>query len=118
MNTEKFEQIANTLIDVCKGTLINKAREYSRSDDRLHNFYRAAEIKKCHPVDALTGMKLKHDVSIYDICKDVMDGKFVHPTLLTEKIVDSINYLILLNALILEIQDNKSKLQEDVKQDS
>ena len=78
-----------------------KADEYA-TDDRLHNFKVAAELQNCTPIKALAGMMCKHTVSVYDLVNDVENGKTVPIELWNEKIGDSINYLLLLTALIEE----------------
>jgi hypothetical protein len=78
--------------------LDNKAKEYA-TEDRLHNFKRAAEILHTTPQQALAGMFVKHLVSVLDLIEGL-----VLPTtqLINEKIGDAINYLILLEAILKE----------------
>lgn len=98
MNTEQFNAIINEQIKRCTDTLIVKAKEYA-TDDRLHNFKVAAELEGITPVAALAGMMSKHTVSVYDMCTS---GAEYPIELWNEKIGDSINYLLLLSALVRE----------------
>jgi hypothetical protein len=78
--------------------LITKAREYA-TEDRLHNFKVAAALQGCTPAQALAGMMAKHTVSVYDMARN---GREYPQALWDEKITDSINYLLLLAAVVRE----------------
>ncbi|NMC10240.1 MAG: hypothetical protein GYA39_04580 [Methanothrix sp.] len=89
-------------MQICNSTLQIKAKEYGTTD-RLHNFKMAAAIQGVEPETALLGMWAKHLVSVIDIIHDIeQHGKLPTKELLSEKITDSINYLLLLEALIEE----------------
>ena len=85
MTTEKFNDIINRQIERCKSILCSKAEGYATAD-RLHK-------------QALMGMVAKHTVSVADMC---MSGEAYPQELWDEKITDSINYLLLLSALVRE----------------
>lgn len=103
MNHETFCNLAAKRFQACQDILASKSKEYSRSGDKLHNFRAAAQIFGWQPEEALLGMKVKHDVSIIDIVEDIASsGALPDEKLLAEKITDSINYLVLLEALITE----------------
>ena len=76
----------------------SKAKEYA-TEDRLHNFRVAAVIQRVSAKDALAGMMAKHTVSVYDMCGS---EETFSQELWDEKITDSINYLLLLRALVQE----------------
>ena len=81
--------------------LLTKKKEYTGDNtDRLSAFKMAAALQNCDPKAALAGMMSKHVVSIYDMCY----SNLLHFELeqWDEKITDSINYLILLKALVKE----------------
>lgn len=101
MTTEEFNKAIDERITMCLDTLIVKAKEYA-TDDRLHNFKVAAKIQNCTPITALGGMMCKHTVSVYDLINDFESGVKVPVELWDEKIGDSINYLLLLSAMIRE----------------
>ena len=102
MNHETFCALVAKRFQACQGILASKSKEYSRSGDKLHNFKVAGQMLGCSPEVALIGMKVKHDASVVDIILDIKDGKLPDEALLSEKITDSINYLVLLEALITE----------------
>ena len=104
MRTEQFEEVINNRIETCKSVLCSKAEEYA-TDDRLHNFKVAGELQKSK---ALGGMMAKHTVSVYDLIDDYEQGKAISKEMWAEKIGDSINYLLLLTAL-LEEDENVDK---------
>ena len=97
MTTETFEKVVGDTLRHCTDTLIVKAREYA-TEDRLHNFRVAAGLEGISPRQALAGMMAKHTVSVYDMCR----GGEYSAAMWDEKICDSINYLLLLRALVKE----------------
>lgn len=99
MTSENFIKVAVEQVDFCMALLGVKGDEYdSDTSDRLHSFKVAAEMQHVTPKQALAGMMAKHTVSIYDMCAE---GKHSVEKW-TEKITDSINYLLLLKAMIVE----------------
>ena len=101
MTSERFNRVLDSVIKKCTDTLGKKAEEYA-TNDRLHNFKTAASLLNCSPIMALTGMMAKHTVSVYDLIQEHEQGVYIPQELWDEKIGDSINYLILLSALITE----------------
>jgi hypothetical protein len=102
MNTEDFNKVVDARIEKTKATLIKKAAEYSSDEDRLHNFKIAGRINGETPEKALWGMMAKHLVSVIDIIADSNRGKLPSASMRDEKLGDAINYLILLEALLIE----------------
>ena len=85
-----------------RATFQVKAEEYATIDNRLHNFDVAARILDVTPEQALQGMMMKHIVSVLDL----IEWTSSKPEKLTnqvidEKLGDTINYLILLESLLL-----------------
>lgn len=77
-----------------------KAAEYAGDSDRLHNFRKAAALQGETFAQSLGGMLAKHVVSVYDLIdKDSIDTPI---EVWNEKITDSINYLLLLKAIVVE----------------
>ena len=103
MDSNMFNEIVNNRIDKIKSVLSSKASEYA-SEDRLYNFKVAAQINGCTPKRALWGMASKHLVSVMDL---VIDRVQSSEYLINEKVGDMINYLILLEALLMEELVNK-----------
>ena len=111
MKTERFNQIINTQLGSCKDILQYKAKEYA-TEDRLHNFRVAASLQGVPAKNALSGMMAKHTVSIYDMCGS---EESFSQELWDEKITDSINYLLLLRALVQE--DELDKVDVHIPED-
>jgi hypothetical protein len=109
MNTAQFDKVVEHRLSESKRVLIEKAKEYAKDeDDKLHNFNRAAQITGECREKALFGFFLKHLVSVMDIV-DEMNAKSTYipnKALVEEKIGDSINYLLLLEA---SIEDKRNK---------
>lgn len=102
MDTEQFEDIVvNNRLYLTEKVLGSKADEYARGD-RLSNFKKAAELMNCTPERALFGFVTKHIVALSDFVNDLEDGLNQTPERWTEKTGDIINYMILLEALVIE----------------
>ena len=104
MQTEVFNKIVGVQLATCGKTLLYKGREYApdaevSSVDRLAHFKKAAAIMGTSQKAALLGMLTKHIVSISDMCTD---GNEYGMSRWTEKITDSINYLLILRAVVEE----------------
>ena len=102
MTQEKFQEVLNIRLSDIIGVLNNKAAEYSRSNDRLHNFKRGAATLQEIPEAYCMQLAFKHVVSILDMIDDLKDNKASTIEVWREKIGDAINYLILLEALVIE----------------
>ncbi len=99
MKTEEFNGILRLRLEKIGKVLGSKAEEYAHGGDRLHNFKIAGRILGVNQVNALWGMAVKHLVCI----QDLVDGNLEpEPAMIDEKIGDMINYLILLEAALLE----------------
>lgn len=101
MKPERFENILDAQIERVRDVLVVKAAEYA-TEDRLANFKKAAHLRGCGVSQAISGMMVKHTVSVFDM---VESGKEYSLDLWDEKITDHINYLILLRAALVEIAD-------------
>lgn len=101
MNIDTFNQVIQEQLATCANLLVSKGDEYVPDDegDRLSAFKKAAAIINGTPKEALLGMLAKHLVSVSDMCSD---GRTYTRERWTEKITDSINYLLLLKALVEE----------------
>lgn len=102
MNAKDFDKIVADRMDWCRQTLGAKGDEYAREGDRLWNFKVAARKLNCHPAEALAGMMVKHTVSVDDIIDGLAKGIVPPKGLVSEKIGDSIDYLLLLEGVIEE----------------
>jgi hypothetical protein len=87
-------------------TLADKSGDYSNDSDRLWNFNQAAQFLGKTPEQALYGMMLKHVVSVTDIIFG--HKKSYSREYLDEKLGDWINYLILLEAVLVDRLNQKT----------
>lgn len=103
----EFDKVLEARIEKMQATLGSKGKEYSAGGDRLHNFKVAAmlESKPQTPEQALWGMMKKHLVSIIDIVDGTGRGEFPSHDTRNEKIGDAANYLVLLEALLIEREE-------------
>lgn len=86
--------------------LLRKNASYNPDRDVLASFRRAAAITGSTPEQALGGMLSKHVVSIYDLLeKQGPDMDRIPVEVWDEKILDVINYMILLRAILLEVPE-------------
>lgn len=99
MNAEEFNQVFQEVFRASRDVLVAKANEYADDVDRLRNFKQAAHLKGVTQREALAGMMAKHTVSVYDLCGQTFDTPLEK---WDEKIIDHINYLILLRAIVVE----------------
>lgn len=100
MVSKEFEVIVKQQFDNCYDVLFEKAKQYNiGTDDRLHAFKAASAFEGISTKQALFGMLTKHLVSLSDMIRQ--DG--THSLeVWEEKITDSINYLLLLKAVVEE----------------
>ena len=109
MNNEMFNKVTEERVKMCIDVMCKKSDEYATDNDKLHNFKVAGALQGCSDVKALGGMMCKHTVSVYDLINDFEHGKNISIDLWNEKIGDSINYLLLLNAMVIEHELDKQK---------
>ena len=99
MNNEAFRKNLDDVHEKVELVLGAKGEEYATDTDRLHNFKIAAHMQGITDKEALGGMMAKHTTSVYDM---IADGKPHSMEKWDEKIIDHINYLILLRAIVVE----------------
>ena len=111
MTREEFTNKVEKRIDLIRQTLLTKHKEYAKDDNVFRNFDEAAGGFSLHSTssEVLWSYMTKHLVSIKDI---VADNKPVDPTIVSEKIGDVINYLILLEAMLNQQGEKHCKLKE------
>lgn len=102
MTEDDFQAIVANRVTLINHVLAIKGKEYRRGGDAMHNFNRAAAISNTSREKALWGFATKHLVSFLDILDDVEKGNLPSEDLLSEKIGDLVNYLILCEASILD----------------
>jgi len=98
MTNEEFEKLFEDVVFQERTTLLTKSAEYASDADRFHNFHVGASISGQSPARTLWGFLVKHLVSV----RDIVDGREADRAMLREKIGDCRNYLILLEALLVD----------------
>lgn len=109
MTQEEFKGTLESRIMKIRDTLAAKGAEYATEADRFHNFERAGAMLNCTRERALIGMWVKHVISILDIVDNLETDFDKYSAMADEKIGDAINYLILLEASIV---DRKAKYRK------
>lgn len=111
MTREEFSKKVEKRIDLIRQTLLTKHKEYAKDDNVFRNFDEAAGGFSLHSTSAevLWSYMTKHLVSIKDI---VAENKAADPAVISEKIGDVINYLILLEAMLNQKAERHCKLKE------
>jgi hypothetical protein len=98
MKYSTFNELVEKQFKMLRDLLAVKGGEYSPDIDRLYSFKAAARLQDKTPIQALGGMLSKHTVSIYDMIAENSHDLAKYD----EKINDSIAYLLLLKALVVE----------------
>ena len=111
MTREDFSRRVEKRINLVRQTLLTKHKEYAKDDNVFRNFDEAAGGLSLHSTSAevLWSYMTKHLVSIKDI---VSDNVPITNEVVSEKIGDVINYLILLEAMLNEKGERHCKLKE------
>lgn len=99
MRVDQFQKIADEQLAHCAKLLRSKGEEYSKETDRLSTFKKAGVLQNETPKQALFGMLAKHLVSVADMCESTQVEPYDR---WIEKISDSINYFVLLRAIVEE----------------
>lgn len=94
----EFDMVVEARCEKINKVLVAKAKEYAQGQNRFHNFDVAARIHDTTPEQALLGMMSKHLVSVIDL---INDPECATEYLVDEKVGDTVNYLILLEGLLL-----------------
>jgi hypothetical protein len=104
MTPDTFAQVTKSLLTKCSNVRNTKKVEYADGTDRLSNFNNAAMLNSVSVPEAIQGMRVKHTVSIADMIRDEfrLEDKVFSMKQWEEKIIDDINYLVLLYAGIIE----------------
>jgi hypothetical protein len=101
MTLERFDTLVDYIVEKrIKAVMCAKSAEYAQGTNKLHNFDRAGKMRGITPMEALRGMKLKHEVSIQDMLDGLAQGKTYSRELWEEKFTDNINYQILQWAIL------------------
>lgn len=106
MTAKTFEEIVNEQIKRCLSVLVGKGKEYAPGADRLSAFKKAAVIQDCTQLEAALGMMSKHVVSLTDMIHS--KGHYT-TSRWDEKITDTINYLLIIRAIVEEEENAKNR---------
>ncbi|MEN6445533.1 MAG: hypothetical protein ABFC98_05755 [Candidatus Cloacimonas sp.] len=112
MTYEEFNTMTDAILENCKDVLRLKAGEYANEKDRLCQFKQIAPLINETPEQVLIGMWLKHVQSICEYVNVLSKGKSISIEKWDEKIIDSINYMVLLRGLLVEKESIKYTLGE------
>jgi hypothetical protein len=102
MTVDAFNAILARRLKLTETVLGTKARDYATAADRLHNFKASAAVTRETPAQVCVGFFVKHLTSVLDMVGAQANGVHVPPELIDEKLGDALNYLILLEAILLE----------------
>ena len=102
--TQDFQDFISHRLQNAASTLVFKGREYTNTN-WLDNFedacrFKGLEINCENLLKVLDGYRLKHQVSIMKLQKDIINGKSVSVDLINEKYGDLMNYNLLEQAII------------------
>lgn len=104
MTENRFEQIVDETLNQIRETLIVKSKEYKRNSDPFHNFNQGSIKSQQHPLKVLDGFLLKHEISISDICDDIIYyNKKPKIEVINEKLGDNLIYLLIKKAMLINI---------------
>ena len=67
-----FDMEVQSTLQKIQQLLLVKGKEYRRNSDPFHNFNQGAIKSQQHPLKVLDGFLLKHEISISDICDDII----------------------------------------------
>ena len=102
MNLKQFDKIVTDQLSRSELVLMGKGTEEATDEtevDRLAHFKKAAALQDMTTAQAAFGMLSKHLVSV----ADMVGSRQSYPlTQWNEKITDSINYLLILRAIVEE----------------
>lgn len=107
MTIDFFDNVVKERTEKIIQILSEKAKEYRRNDNPMHNFDKASAITGMSRERALFGFALKHLISFQDILDDLDKGIIPDYSKVDEKIGDLINYFILCEASLKENSFNK-----------
>lgn len=108
MTQINFDIVVSKRLDATQATLIEKAKDYVRNGNKMHNFDVGASITGQSREKVLYGFMLKHLISFQDMINDIENGKLPTEEYVDEKIGDIICYAILAEASIKDKIDKLS----------
>lgn len=109
MTNGDFEEMCNEFLETTRKLGYRKGLEYAGSEDRLANFKRNAEALGGTPEYVLMVYAGKHWDAITTHVRRLNEGmeSLVTTEPIQNRIMDLINYLLMLNALTVEREERK-----------
>lgn len=96
LDNDKADKYLKDILEQTQVVLGEKAKEYVRNEDRLHNFNQGALLKKDKiREEIIEDFRFKHEISRIDIVNDIKEGKLPTRELICEKYGDIVNYFII-----------------------
>lgn len=100
INSDDLNNIMTETFNKCSNLLNKKSEEYNKKiNNRLDCFTQGAGLTGEHPAKIVTEFMLKHVISIYQMINSIYEYDM---SKWDEKIIDNINYLILLRAALID----------------
>lgn len=99
MTPKEFNIVLQNTLDSCSKLLASKSKEYDFNKDRLHSFKAGANLLNTTSIETLLGYLTKHIMSVFDMAKEF---NMFDMEKWDEKLIDCINYFILLRALLMD----------------
>lgn len=106
MTPERFDEFFEETYRREALVLRSKAHQYASSQDRLENFKDAAMLLRTTPERVLFGYVTKHLMRLTDL---ILSGETVGKETSNEVIGDIRNYMLLLQALYYERNENENE---------
>jgi len=107
----EFNEVVLNRINSIQRILAQKSEEYASSKSRFHNFEVAGRKAGTTSEKALLGMMMKHVVAVDDLVEWIEECPHkLTKAIIDEKIGDNINYLILLEGMLLNRTEHIEKL--------
>lgn len=102
MTIQQRQDLAKAIFERCLKTLESKGADYSGQEDSLANFKRNADRLGMTKYQVWAVYAAKHIDSVFNSIKRDPDQPQVESEPLSERIVDIINYMMILHALLEE----------------
>lgn len=111
MKVGDFNKVVEFVFNKCREILVERQQVYGSGEDRLRHFKDMAAFLRETPEESAIGVAAKHTISIVDFVSSIQEGRKVSMDQWLEKIVDDINYRILLLALVWERYDEPALVE-------
>lgn len=107
MNNAEFLSICELQFERCKKVLNRKRELYGSGSDRLEQFKRIASLRDSNKFLAVGDCMAKHVTLLFDLLEATRAGVIASMDQWNETVTDTMNYLLLLKALLEEDRDER-----------